>query len=227
MQLHTVSFITTRDIEAGEELLLNYGSTYNDWSMCPQPWLSDPDAVVDVDLIPVSIKKEPGAEPETKKSKARADWECECGCEDDVVVEEVPAQKVDDKELTQAQRNRNFRMLQHRSLVKHIRKNREATEECQALLDVIKQHPRFASGLHALKGALQLAIYFTLQRKKFHFGSLNPEEELLYHGVRDSYDPDDLIQCTGPCGRRLKRSHFGLIKESYIGLKWPPCDDCK
>lgn len=60
MQLHTVSFITTRAIQAGEELLIDYGGTYVDgWSTLARPWLSDPDTVVELaDAPPVRVKRE-------------------------------------------------------------------------------------------------------------------------------------------------------------------------
>jgi len=55
--LYTIRFVTLLDVADGDELLLNYGSTYN-MEMHPSPWLAEREAI---DLTLVPVKQEPEA----------------------------------------------------------------------------------------------------------------------------------------------------------------------
>jgi len=67
-RLLTVRFTTTRAIEKGEELLLFYGYLY-DMTLKIATWSSEPGMVIDVDAIPVPVKKE----PQSGEKRARDD----------------------------------------------------------------------------------------------------------------------------------------------------------
>jgi len=234
VRLVSVEFITRHDIEAGEELFIHYGSLY-DFTMHSPP-IGSLRVEVDLDLVPV--KREPGLEltmatesqtnptepeskeePQTKKLK-QGQWEgdCECGCD-----------LLDDPE-SEEKKKKGFKAPWYprcmaEALTLHVMGQKFQAAECQVLLDVLKAHPRYACQQDCVKLALQEAVFLTLRRTRYHRG-LSKEDELMYADLRETYDPLELITCVGPCGRRLKRSHFGLIRETILGIQWPPCSDC-